>query len=69
MSDICLTTDEIIDITGKQRSSAQLRELERLRIAARKRSDGTVLVFRRDIEQAPSKRNKKTEEPDYGAIA
>lgn len=66
MADICLTSSEIADITNKTRYAAQARELNRLGIDHQIRADGSVLVFRCNIEsKKPATRQAA---PDFGAL-
>ena len=67
MSDICLSKDEIYEITGKVRYTAQVRELNRLRIPNQLRSNGSVLVFRNQMEPQLAKIKKGT--PNFGALS
>jgi len=39
-----LTTDQLIELTGKLRSDAQRRELEHMGVPYRTRRDGTLVV-------------------------
>lgn len=52
---LCLTLDEVIELTGKQRPTAQARELDSLGIPYRRRQDGSLLLFRADIPNATEK--------------
>lgn len=45
-----LTGDEIIDLTGKKRRSAQMKELNSLGITHKVRGDGSLVVLRSHIE-------------------
>lgn len=65
---ICLTEDEIVEITGKKRPSAQLRELNRLMIDAKQRGDGKVIVFRQSLPSADYSRKPKPVQPNYDAL-
>jgi hypothetical protein len=51
----CLTPAELADLTGKQRASAQARELEAMGIAHRRRRDGSIAVLRIHAEVVPGK--------------
>ena len=51
-----LTTEQIAELTRRQRSDAQRRELEHLRVPFRVRRDGSLLVLWRDVEQNTSAR-------------
>lgn len=68
MSDLCLTKDEIAEITGKQRPHAQLLELNRLGITAKQRGNLSVLVFRHDLSPVTPTRRKKIVKPDFEAL-
>lgn len=48
-----LSNDELVEITGKHRASAQAKELEALGIPFRRRTDGKVIVFSEWINAAP----------------
>lgn len=45
-----LTADEVRELTGCQRPSAQERALKRMGIECRRRSDGSVVVLRAVVE-------------------
>lgn len=46
-----LTSEEVIDLTGKKRPSAQVRALRGMGIEHRVRADGKVIVARAHIEK------------------
>lgn len=46
---LTLTPDELIELTGKQRRSAQLKVLQALAIPFRVRPDGSLLVLRAHV--------------------
>lgn len=48
---LCLTPEEIEDLTQKKRYSAQIRVLRALGIESRPRPDGSVLVDRAHYEE------------------
>ena len=45
-----LTADQLEEVTGKQRSNAQARELDYLGIPFQRRRDGSIIVLRATIE-------------------
>lgn len=51
MPSICLTKEELIDLTTKKQAPAQARVLAELGIPFKRRPDGSILVLRADIEQ------------------
>lgn len=53
---VCLTYDEIVEITGKVQPAAQLRELQRIGIRAYRRKDaeGSVCVVREWLASRPA---------------
>ncbi|MFO0521296.1 MAG: DUF4224 domain-containing protein [bacterium] len=53
---LTLTPDELLEVTGRVRSTAQARTLAALGIPYRLRPDGTVLVFRADLHATPNPR-------------
>lgn len=66
MSDICLTDEEIEMVTRKTQHAAQARELNRLGIDHKVRSDGSVLVFRSQAD--PAGRKIKKALPDFECV-
>lgn len=50
---LCLSCEELEDLTGKSRASAQARALQALGIAHRRRADGSVVVLRIHAETIP----------------
>nr|WP_198982705.1 DUF4224 domain-containing protein [Herbaspirillum sp. ASV7] len=50
---LTLTEEEIFEITGYRRPSAQLRALEEMGIPARRRPDNTVMVLRVYVTTRP----------------
>lgn len=60
---LCLTLEELRELTGRKRSDAQARELVHLGIPFLKRSDGTLIVFRAHVEGA------KTPEPESSLVS
>lgn len=70
MTDICLSNDEIAEITGKVRPSAQVTELRRLHIAAELRGNNTVLVYRAALPmRAAARKQSKELTPDFSMFA
>ncbi len=63
---ICLTKDELQELTGKVRPSAQSRALNTMGIDYTTRPDGTIAVYRHTIE--PNTKAKKQSAPDYDAL-
>lgn len=47
---VCLTEEEIRDLTRKRQHGAQERELHGLGIPCRRRSDGSIIVLRVHVE-------------------
>lgn len=66
-----LTPDELVDITGRQRRSAQVRVLNEMRIPFRMNPDGKVLVVREQYLTAAGGKptDQRQTEPDFEAIA
>lgn len=56
---IILSYEELVELTGKVRKSAQERVLLALGFKPRKRPDGTIVVLRSDI-YAPQKAQPRT---------
>lgn len=52
---ICLTPDELQEITGKQRYSAQARELDRMGIRYTRRKDRSLMVLRENLTNETAK--------------
>lgn len=50
---LCLSADEIRELTGKKRQVAQERVLAGMQIPFRKRPDGSLVVIRTDLLTAP----------------
>ncbi|HEX7080367.1 MAG TPA: DUF4224 domain-containing protein [Gammaproteobacteria bacterium] len=51
-NDLTLSDDELVELTGKKRPSAQARALRIMGIDHRIRPDGKVVVLRAQLEQA-----------------
>jgi hypothetical protein len=47
---VLLTADNLRELTGKEKPSAQARQLDHLGIPYRRRSDGTLVVLRVHVE-------------------
>lgn len=47
---LCLTPEEIRDLTAKERPSAQARALDAMGILYRRRPDGTLAVLRAHVQ-------------------
>ena len=65
MVSLCLTHEEIVEVTLKHRYSAQLRVLRALGLEAKPRPDGTVLVDRAVYEEwvrGGARKQRKTQE-------
>jgi hypothetical protein len=46
-----LSPAEIRTLTGRVQRAAQMRELRALGVAYRQRTDGSIVVFRRDVDE------------------
>lgn len=66
---LCLSEEEVRELTGLQRPTAQARELNHLGINHRMRRDGSIAVLRQDVDYSPKKpvRSKATS-PDWRAM-
>lgn len=51
-----LSDAELVTLTRRVRRSAQARVLDELRVPYRRRPDGSLVVFRRDMEAPPASR-------------
>lgn len=47
---ICLSEDELVDLTKKRRHDSQARELHHLGIPYQRRRDGSLIVLRIHVE-------------------
>ncbi len=69
-----LTEEDIINLTGKQRRNAQMKELNILGITFRKRGDGSLVVMTAHVEKIldgkiPSGLESTNEvEPNWGVV-
>jgi hypothetical protein len=73
MNTLVLTPDELVELTCKteraqKRFSAQEKELEHLGIPYIRRSDKTLIVFRRIVDPGDRTRAPKDYEPDFDAL-
>lgn len=72
MATINLTTEEIIDITGRCKPSAQIRWLQRMGFVVLRRADGKPLISRAHFEAkmggVVGLSKAQTYEPNFGAI-
>lgn len=69
---LCLSPEELEEITGKERSAAQARALRAMGIEHRVRPDGTALVLRAHVEHLLNPGGKarvKNREPNWSALA
>lgn len=66
---ICLTPEEIFEITRRQKYAAQRKVLNALGIEHKTRPDGSLMVKRSDYDTpARPQASKKRVEPNWGAI-
>lgn len=63
---ICLTSDELSELTGRVRPSAQAKALNAMGIDHMVRPDGSLAVYRSVIE--PGRAKKRQPKPDYNAL-
>lgn len=73
MSEIFLTVDQLVELTGRRRSTAQKNALQMMGVDFLIRPDGSLVVSRRNVEELlgaqPEKVNKKPPiEPNWDAI-
>lgn len=66
---LCLTSEELFQITHKRRPSAQIRELAKNGFDFRVRADGTPLVLREWLVDHQQTRKPKKTEPNFGNMA
>jgi hypothetical protein len=63
---LCLTTDEIVQLTGRTRHSAQRRALQFMAIDHKERPDGSLVVLRSVLDAAAGIRHSiKRTEPNW----
>ena len=55
MTGLCLTREELAELTGRIRPSVQRRALDRMGLESRTRADGTLAVLRSALEPAPAR--------------
>ncbi len=65
---ICLTKQEIKEITGRHQYSAQGRELAKMGIEYRIRCDGSLMVLRASLPALPDAVPPPLTEPDFSSI-
>jgi hypothetical protein len=51
-----LSADDLATLTGRVQRTAQARELRALGVPYRLRTDGSIVVFRRDIDEPPAQK-------------
>jgi hypothetical protein len=71
---LTLTAEELVEITGYLRPSAQARALRKMGVEHRIRNDGRVIVLRSYVEAllgggSPAKVQQRTTEPNWSALA
>lgn len=68
---ICLTDEELIELTKRRRRAAQIRALQEMGIPIRAvRLDGSPVVLRSALEPAKTgSRQRPDPEPDYSAVS
>lgn len=65
-----LDSEEVADLTGKKSGARQVEILRAMKIPARVRPDGRVIVMRSDLPMnAAVCRPRQEEEPDFDAMA
>jgi hypothetical protein len=64
---LCLTSEELADLTGYRRRDRQMAALAHMRIRFRVTPTGAIKVLRSDVESR-SQRERYGREPDYAAI-
>lgn len=71
MTGIILTHDEIHDLTGKKRKSSQVSVLAQMGINFLQRPDGSVVVFRDEINKFLTggiQHERPKTQPDFSAL-
>ena len=64
---LCLTADELAQLTGRRRPSAQLKALRFMAIDHKQRPDGSIVVLRTVLDAAPGiGHSSKRTEPNWG---
>jgi hypothetical protein len=56
---LCLTDDELTQLTGKTRPSAQVKALRYMAIDHKRRPDGSIVVLRNQLEDPCSESTAK----------
>jgi len=56
---LCLTVDELKELTGKMRPTAQRKALNIMGIDSRTRPDGKLIVLRSAVEPTPSRNSAR----------
>lgn len=67
---LMLTPEELVELTHKQKSSAQIRALRAMGIDHKVRPDGSVAVLRSHVDKemgAPKEKRQAQWEPNWGA--
>lgn len=64
---ICLSNDEIYDLTHRKKYSAQRRALNKMGVDFKVRPDGTVAVLRELAFSSPMRKPKRIE-PNFDAV-
>ncbi|MCO6440979.1 MAG: DUF4224 domain-containing protein [Nitrococcus mobilis] len=65
---LCLTAEEVRQLTGKTRRPAQVRALRLMGIDHRVRPDGSPAVLRSAVETTSSTRLDSANEPNWRAL-
>ena len=67
VSTLCLTDDELTQLTGKTRPSAQMKALRYMAIDHKRRPDGSIVVLRNQLGDPCSEHTptKKRTEPNW----
>lgn len=65
---LCLTPEELQELTGRERPSAQVKALRGMGIEHRVRPDGTAFVLRAHLLNSGSAK-VRTREPNWSALA
>ncbi len=63
---LCLSPEELEELTHLVRPAAQARFLEEMGVPCRRRPDGTLLVLRRDLERGEPARAR--ERPNLAVV-
>lgn len=65
---LCLTSDEIIELTHRKKYTKQREALNKLGIEHRVRPDGTIAVLREWLASQHQSRKAKKTEPNFDAV-